>query len=326
MDTKQKEEENRRKHILQFWKRHGLAATKEAFGVSRPTLFRWLADPTPKSKAHRSGYLKRTINPLIEAEIRRLRGDHPRLGKEKVAPLLAVFCTAHDLPVLSEPTVGRIIADMKATGKLVLPVRLRLDGRTGTLVEKKPLPKKVKLRRSGYLPEHPGDLLQVDGVLTLVDGKRRYTFTAIDLVSRWAYSRTYSSASSKNGKDFLERLLETALFTVKRLQTDNGGEFLALFQAAAEEAGIVHFFNWVKQPKYQGWVERFNRSIQEEFLDWKPTLLSGPTEDLNSELEEWLVWYNGSRIHRGLNVKTPLGIQKRTPLQYLALTAQSQTG
>lgn len=27
--------------ILAFWKRHGLMATKEAFNVSRPTLFRW---------------------------------------------------------------------------------------------------------------------------------------------------------------------------------------------------------------------------------------------------------------------------------------------
>lgn len=35
------EESKQRTRILAFWERYGLEATKEAFNVSRPTLFRW---------------------------------------------------------------------------------------------------------------------------------------------------------------------------------------------------------------------------------------------------------------------------------------------
>ena len=35
------EQAKERCRVLAFWERHGLEATREAFGVSRPTLFRW---------------------------------------------------------------------------------------------------------------------------------------------------------------------------------------------------------------------------------------------------------------------------------------------
>src|SRR3989338_7119827 len=35
------EKAKERCRILSFWEKHGMEATKEAFNVSRPTLFRW---------------------------------------------------------------------------------------------------------------------------------------------------------------------------------------------------------------------------------------------------------------------------------------------
>lgn len=159
-------------------------------------------------------------------------------------------------------------------------------------------------------------------MLTFAEGRRRYTFTAVDLVSRWAFSRTYASASSKNGADFLRRLLVAAPFAVRRIQTGNGGEFLSFFRQAAEAACLVHFFNWARQPRHQGWVERVNRSLQEEFLDWRHSSLAGPTDAFNRELEEWLSRYNGERVHRALGKPC----QRLAPLAYLAAAAESQTG
>ena len=105
--------------------------------------------------------------------------------------------------------------------------------------------------------------------------QRRYTFTAVDPVSRWAYSKTYKTASSRNGADFLHELVAQAPFQITHIQTDNGSEFMKDLREAAEAASLTHFHNWVKQPKYQGWVERFNRTIQEEFLDWHKISHSG---------------------------------------------------
>jgi transposase InsO family protein len=90
----------------------------------------------------------------------------------------------------------------------------------------------------------------------------------VDLVTRITWSKAYSSASSQHGKDFLNTVLKTAPFTIADIRTNNGSEFLKEFHQAAVEAELVHFFNYVKQPKYQGRIERFNQTIQEEFIDW----------------------------------------------------------
>jgi putative transposase len=319
MDTAQIQEENRRKEILAFWSKHGLEATQDAFGVGRATLFRWKKDSSPKSRAHRNGYHKRVVHPSLQAEILRLRTEHPKLGKEKLTPLLAEFCASLGIPAPAEATVGRILAGLKKAGKLTLHTQLKFNGKTGSLREKVPTPKKKKLRREGYLPAAPGDLLQLDGVLTFAEGKRRYTFTAVDVVSRWAFSRVYKTASSRNGADFLRELLKAAPFQVIRIQTDNGSEFMKEFGEAVETLLLTHFFNWVRQPKYQGWVERFNRSIQEEFLDWRAASLAGNPDDFNQELEEWLTFYNTKRVHRSLGTAG----HRLTPVQYLQLTEQS---
>jgi putative transposase len=319
-DMEQIQSEERRRKALAFWREHGLAACRDAYGVSRATLFEWQRKEregslAPASRAHRGGYAKRRIPAGLEAEIRRLRAEHPRLGKEKVAPLLGAWHAARGLPAPSESTVGRVMSAMAAAGRLDTGAKLRLSAATGRLLEKKPA-RRRKLRRDGYLPELPGDLLQVDGVTTFVDGARRYTFTAVDLVSRWAFARSYATNSSRNGADFLARLLAAAPFAVARIQTDNGSEFHAAFAAAAQAAGLVHFWNWPRSPRYQGWVERLNRTLQEEFLDWHRQELRDDLPGLNARLDAWLRWYNGERVHRALRAP---GGRRLAPLVYLEL-------
>ena len=317
MNTTQQKAKVRRKAILVFWKKHGTHATEDAFSVCERTLFRWQKECTPKSRAHRNGYQERVIHPLLQAKIIRLRTQYPGLGKEKLAPLLRDRCLAIGQAAPSEPTVGRMLTQLKDEGKLPTGKQLRLQGNTARLLEKHPWTQKKKLRRAGYLPEKAGDLLQVDGVLIHTLGQRRYTFTAVDLVSRWAFSKTYKTASSRNGKDFLTGLLATAPFSVSHIQTDNGSELMKEFGEAAKDASLIHFHNWVKQPKYQGWVERFNRTIQEKFLDWHNQSLALEPDQFNIHLQEWLTFYNTKRVHRSLRSSG----QRLTPLQYLELTA-----
>jgi transposase InsO family protein len=322
MDTQQHHEQARREHILRFWKIHGDIATRDAYGICRRTLYNWQKHPTPQSRAHRYGYQKRVIPQNLTDEINRIRSEHPRLGKEKLTPLLGRFCLQQGLPLPAEPTVGRILTQLKREGRLAAPVRLRMSGKTGNLLEKRSLLQVKKQRRGAYLPTRPGGLLQLDGVLKFIDGKRRYVFTAVDLTSRIGFAMAFPSASSRNGRIFLEHILAIAPFSVSHIQTDNGSEFLKEFRKAAVEADLVHFFNWVKQPKYQGWVERFNRTIQEEFIDWYLHTLAYDLSLFNEKLTVWITWYNTERVHRGLNRKTERGVQKYTPLQYLAVTAE----
>src|SRR3989344_1906962 len=119
MITSQAEE---RVRILAFRQKHGDGATKEAFKVSRSTLFRWqktldesggkLESLVPKSTApkHRR---RRVIPKPVENLIIQER-SRERIGKEKIARLLKDDGVAE----LSASTAGRMIGDLKKRGAL----------------------------------------------------------------------------------------------------------------------------------------------------------------------------------------------------------------
>ena len=52
-------------------------------------------------------------------------------------------------------------------------------------------------------------------------------------------------------------------------------------------------------------VERFNRTLQEEFIDYHEELLSEP-EQFNKKLIPWLLWYNAERPHWALELNSPV--------------------
>jgi transposase-like protein len=91
------EEALKRAKILIFWQKYGLDATKEAYGVSRATLYRWKRNlkqgqgrleslnkkPTiPKRKR------QRIVDIALKEFIIQQRTLYPRLGKEKLARIL----------------------------------------------------------------------------------------------------------------------------------------------------------------------------------------------------------------------------------------------
>lgn len=51
--------------------------------------------------------------------------------------------------------------------------------------------------------------------------------------------------------------------------------------------------------------ERFNRTIQEEFIDYHFDELLDP-HSFNNKLFDYLFWYNGERPHFSLNLKSPI--------------------
>src|SRR3989339_2068423 len=95
-----KEAETRLK-ILNYWKKYGLKATRDAFGAKRSTLYGWwkvykesgykIESLNPRRTA-RKNLNKRTIHSLILKEIKRLRlEEYPNMGKEKVKKNLDKF-------------------------------------------------------------------------------------------------------------------------------------------------------------------------------------------------------------------------------------------
>jgi transposase InsO family protein len=53
-------------------------------------------------------------------------------------------------------------------------------------------------------------------------------------------------------------------------------------------------------------AERFNRTIQESFVDYHEELLFTDLALFNCKLADWLVFYNAERPHHSLGQQSPL--------------------
>ena len=154
--------------ILSFWAKHGLEATIDAFPVKRSTLFLWkkkLKDNNGKLEAlndqSKSPHKKRQriTDKRIERFIITQRMEHPRLGKDKLKPLLNDYCLKENIASISESTTGRIINDLKGKGLILSNAKVYLSGKTGKLIARKPIKKRKKVRRKDYKPTTVGDLI-----------------------------------------------------------------------------------------------------------------------------------------------------------------------
>ena len=94
------------------------------------------------------------------------------------------------------------------------------------------------------------------------------------------------------------------MYNIVHIHTDNGSEFAGLFNEALEQLEIPHWFSRVRTPKDNAVCERFNGTLQYEWLydgNFTPN-----TDDFNRELTKWLVEYNFFRPHQSLNYLSPM--------------------
>jgi len=324
-----KEEIERRLKIITFFRNHGLEATRDAYKVSRSTVYRWekalkdsggeLVALAPGSRAPKRRR-KREVSKEVVEFILGYRSNRPGVGKVTIKPALDEFCARNRLRTVSESTIGRVIGDLREQGKLPTRTRFSLNARTGRLIERPMRPYALKPRRRDYRPSRPGDLVQLDAMCVFEEGVKRYIISCIDLITRFAFAWCYRSLSSLSAKDLLAKFLSVAPFDIKRVQTDNGSEFEHHFRRAAEHLGLVHFYNYPRHPQSNAHVERFQRTLRDKFLNWCEDD-PAHTEPFNLSLAKWLLWYNTEKPHCSLGRLPPL----RYFLQaYVSDAAQSQ--
>ncbi len=83
-------------------------------------------------------------------------------------------------------------------------------------------------------------------------------------------------------------------YEIKRIQTDNGSEFHKCFMDYLKKQDIIHYWNYKGQPTKNGHIEKYNRTIQEEFIDQNEIWLNN-VDEFNEKLMNWLIWYNTKR-------------------------------
>lgn len=297
-----------RTRILTFWQKHGLDATTEAFKVSRRTLYVWKAKLTAgggqlsalNSSSKRPHTVRlRQWHPDILVELKRLRRLHPNLGKEKIHVLLQPFCQQRNIRCPKPRTIGRLIADQ--------PDKLRLFPRKlshfGKVKPQKRQPKQRKPKH--FVATHPGHCGSFDTVERFVNGCRRYIITFTDVYSRFAFAYATTSHGSLAATEFFTVIRQVFPYQLEYILTDNGSEFMKHFDHELKRLHRTHWHTYPKTPKMNAHVERFNRTIQEEFVDYHVPALQDPIQ-FNDEMVEYLLWYNAERPHWSLNLQSPI--------------------
>lgn len=148
----------------------------------------------------------------------------------------------------------------------------------------------------------PGDLVMVDTIHLMVNKtKRIYVYTLIDVYSRWTYAWAVDRISARKSIVFLKRAQALASFDFRCIQSDHGPEFSQHF---SERIKVLHRHSRVRKPNDNSYVERFNRTLQEECLDKLPVKV----RVMNKTLSLYLEYYNTERLHMGIDFKVPMAL------------------
>ncbi|MBI4098237.1 MAG: DDE-type integrase/transposase/recombinase [Candidatus Levybacteria bacterium] len=294
--------------IIEFYLEYGERTTKKAFGVGRKTIFVWrrklkegknsLDSLIPTSTAPHSKRAMAT-DYRIASFIKRLREEHPRLGKEKIKPLLDEFCEELGITTIQYSTIGKIIKRnnffFQKSGKIYH------NPQSGFARKKK-----IKRIRVRFAPRPiKAGYTEMDSVLYFVDNIRNYFYSAIDVKSKFAFSYHYKHLNSQNTVDFFKKVESVYPFPITTVQTDNGLEFLGDFENHLRKRKISHVFIYPRCCKINGVVERYQRSLQEEFIDNNLDTIHNPTL-FTRNLIEYLIFFNTKRVHKAHGLKSPM--------------------
>lgn len=276
------------------------------FGLSPDVFYRWKNRFNPydlstleDDKITRTPH--KTRNPETDASvvkrIKAIRENYPRWGKKKIWKILEREGVATTIS-----TVGRTLTRLREKGQLKEPAAvtskfLRLKRKRKTRFHALP-------RDWDYVPERPGDLIQIDTVYVYaMNGTKRFQFTACDYVSKMTARCASTRATSSSAAKIIDILEERLPFNIKAIQIDGGSEFRAVFETECQKRGIILFVLPPHSPKLNGMVERMQRTSREEIydiLDWPDTI-----NELNQLLEKQDKIYNTIRPHDSLDLLTP---------------------
>ena len=182
-------------------------------------------------------------------------------------------------------------------------VKRKLDN--AGLIKKRSPWKRLHLSIDRPLALKPGDLVLVDTIHLMIGKKKRiYVYTLIDVYSRWCFAWATDRIGTVQSVKFLKMAQGVAEFKFNCIQSDNGPEFSQHF---SENIKMLHRHSRVRKPNDNSYLERFNRTLQEECLD----NLRTNVKIFNQKIPVYLEYYNGERLHMGINFQTPNQLLKR---------------
>ena len=260
--------------------------------------------PIPGSTPHR-------ISDELEKEIVELSIEHPAWGQQRIADEMALR-----EKVVSATTVRNVWIrnDLETRYKRILALEEKSSKKGFKLTEEQIC--LLEKHNPEFAERHvetfyPGYLLCQDTfyVGTLKGVGRLYMQAVVDTYSSFAFAKLYTAKLAITAADLLnDRVLpffSREGITVNAVLTDNGKEYKGKLEEHPYELflklnDIEHRFTKVGTPKTNGFVERFNRTVLDEFFrEAFRKKFYASVEELQKDLDKWLEHYNKERPHRG---------------------------
>ena len=301
--TELSKEANKRLRWFDYYQTHSRNArlTCRYFGISPQTFYRWKRRYDPRhldcleEGSHRPKRLRQpTWSPELAQAVLKLREEYPRWGKDKLAAMLPEQGWQ-----VSASMVGRILRQLKGTGKLKEPILNYVSA--SKRQKQRPY---AQRKPKDYPVKEMGDMVQLDTLdLRPLPGVLLKHFTAHDVVSKWNIIRVHHQATAATAARFLDSLQQRMPFRIKAIQVDGGSEFQAAFETECLLRGILLFVLPPRSPKLNGGVERAHRTHTEEFYEGTDSTFD--LAELREKLLKWEYIYNCVRPHQALGYLTP---------------------
>lgn len=288
-----------RLHILNHFYKFGYKSTISAFNIKKSTLYDWKTS-FEKSKKDLNSLVPCSTRPRhtrdmivslnLSSFIKSFREEYGNISKYKIKVFLDEYARE-----IGEKSYG-----LTKIGKLIKRNNLFFEPRK--TYKKKRRDNILRLKRAPKIKE-PG-YVEVDSITLYVNCQKYYFISVIDVYTRFAWVKIVKNLTSLSARDSFVEFQEKYKREIKTVQTDNGHEFLKDFDKYLKKKNIKHEFIYQRSPRINGIVERFNRTIQEEFINRSEEIYF----DLNlfeEKMIKYLNWYNFRRPHYSLNFKTP---------------------
>lgn len=308
MSIKEKRKREKYKLVRDMHANGGISITKlaEKWNVKPRTIYRWIhkADQKAPEKGKR---------------LEQKRG-RPRVYPE------SIFSRIKELKVEEPYRSARMIRRiLKRENPGLFPSLSLID----KYLRKEGLNRKKQFSSLGYcrfVREKPNDLWQIDlaGYQHVNPFGKLYLVGLIDDCSRFVVGAQYFTSEEVKGIIIVLRDAFLAYGRPNQIISDNAAQFRNIqgelntkYSNLLLSLGIEPIFSTPYHPQSKGKIERWFKTVQEDFLvELRGQLKKHPNwtlADVNHELKQWVQWYNFQHRHRGLlNKSTPQKIYFET--------------